>query len=126
MVNIISIATALSLQIVNKILWIVLEFILDMEYTYSLTLKIVSLMNKALFATCFNVLALPMIVFVTMRHRLFGQDGLVGFIFNYHITTLTAGLVLRLINPVDQIKRLVISLRPIRNWFLRTVRKSYS
>lgn len=126
MAQVISVVTALALQIVNKVLWIVLEFILDLEYNYSLTLKIVSLMNKALFATCFNVLVLPMIVFVTMRGLPFGQNGLVGFIFNYHITTLTAGLILRLISPVDQIKRVVICLRPIRNWFIRKVRKSYS
>ncbi len=126
MADIIPIATTMALQIVNRILWIVLEFILDMEYNYSLTLKIVSLMNKALFATCFNVLVLPMIVFVTMRGIPFGENGLVGFVFNYHITTLTAGLIIRLINPIDLIKRFIISLRPIRNWFLGKVRKSYS
>lgn len=118
--------TALALQVVNKVLWIVLQFILDIEYNYSLTLKIVSVMNKALFATCFNVLVLPLIVFVTMRGTPFGQNGLVGFVFNYHITILTAGLILRLINPIEQIKRMIISLRPIRNWFLRTIRRTYT
>jgi len=126
LVQIISIVTALALQVVNKVLWIVLQLILDIEYNYSLTLKIVSVMNKALFATCFNVLVLPMIVFVTMRSIPFGQNGLVGFVFNYHITTLTAGLILRLISPVDQVKRIIISLKPLRNWFLRKIRKAYS
>jgi hypothetical protein len=125
-VQIISIITALALQIVNRVLWIVLQFILDIEYNYSLTLKIVSVMNKALFATCFNVLVLPMIVFVTMRGIPFGQNGLVGFVFNYHITTLTAGLILRLISPVDQIKRIIISVKCVRNWFLKMIRKTYS
>ena len=125
-VQIISIITALALQIVNRVLWTVLQFILDIEYNYSLTLKIVSVMNKALFATCFNVLVLPMIVFVTMRGIPFGQNGLVGFVFNYHITTLTAGLILRLISPVDQIKRIIISVKCVRNWFLKMMRKTYS
>jgi hypothetical protein len=83
-------------------------------------------MNKALFATCFNVLVLPMIVFVTIRGIPFGQNGLVGFVFNYHITTLTAGLILRLIDPVEQIKRIIISVKSLRNWFLRKIRKAYS
>lgn len=59
-----SLGTSISLQIVNKILWIVLYILLDLEYNDTLTNKIVSLMNKSLFATCVNILILPIIVYV--------------------------------------------------------------
>jgi hypothetical protein len=82
-------------------------------------------MNKALFATCFNTLVLPMIVFATMRGALYGQNGLVGFIFNYHITTLTAGLILRFLNPVELLKRLVTFVKTLRHRFMRVARSGY-
>lgn len=57
-------------------------------------------MNKSLFATCVNILILPIIVYVQLQDDLYGPNGLVGFVFNYHITVITAGLALKLFNPV--------------------------
>jgi len=60
-------ATSIALMIVNKILWKVLYALLDHEHNHTLTNKIVSLMNKALFTTCMNTLILPLIVNVYMK-----------------------------------------------------------
>jgi hypothetical protein len=82
-------------------------------------------MNKALFATCVNILILPMIVYIVIKDDFFGANGLVGFVFNYHITTITAGLALRFFNPIDLLKQLGFNIKPIRNAIFRFLRKSY-
>ena len=120
-----SLATSISLQIVNKILWIVLYILLDLEYNDTLTNKIVSLMNKSLFATCINILILPIIVYVQLNDDLYGPNGLVGFVFNYHITVITAGLALKLFNPVALIIRVALAVKSLRNKILRFFRKQY-
>lgn len=122
----ISLGTSISLQIVNKILWIVLYILLDLEYNDTLTNKIVSLMNKSLFATCVNILILPIIVYVQLQDDLYGPNGLVGFVFNYHITVITAGLALKLFNPVELIIRVALAVRSLRNKILRFFRKQYA
>lgn len=120
-----SLGTSISLQIVNKILWVVLYMLLDLEYNDTLTNKIVSLMNKSLFATCVNILILPIIVYVELQDDLYGPNGLVGFVFNYHITVITAGLALKLFNPVALIIRVALAIRTFRNKILRFFRRQY-
>jgi len=82
-------------------------------------------MNKALFATCVNILILPMIVYIYIKDDIYGAVGLTGFIFDYHITVVTVGLALKFLNPVDLIKRLLFTIRPIRNKILRFFRNNY-
>ena len=120
-----SLGTSISLQIVNKILWVVLYMLLDLEYNDTLTNKIVPLMNKSLFATCVNILILPIIVYVELQDDLYGPNGLVGFVFNYHITVITAGLALKLFNPVALIIRVALAIRTFRNKILRFFRRQY-
>lgn len=123
--QIISLGTTIALQIVNKLLWVVLHLLLDLEYNNTLTNKIVSLMNKALFATCINILILPVIVYAELQNNLFGPNGLVGFVYNYHITVITAGLALKLFNPLETVIRLALSIRFLRNKILRFLRHQY-
>ncbi len=82
-------------------------------------------MNKALFATCVNILVLPLIVYVQFQDNLYGYNGLVGFVFNYHITVLTVGLALKLFNPIHLIINLALSFKPLRNKILRFFRRKY-
>ena len=82
-------------------------------------------MNKTMTAICFNVLVLPYIVYIQFRNQLYGSKGLVGFVFDYHISAITAGLALKLINPLSLIIRLLICIRFLRNFLFRFLRKSY-
>lgn len=82
-------------------------------------------MNKTLFATCVNTLILPIIVYVYMQNSLYGSTGLVGFIFNYHVTTITVGLALKLFNPISLIKRLLLAIKSTRYTILNILRKRY-
>jgi hypothetical protein len=90
-----------------------------------MTEKIVSQMNKAMLAICFNVLVLPFIVYVSFKNQLYGSKGLAGFVFDYHITVITAGLALKFFNPVNLIIRLAICIKKIRNMIFRFMRKDY-
>ena len=121
----ISLITTIALQIINKVLWLVLYLLLDLEYNYTVTDKIVSQMNKALMAICFNVLVLPFIVYVSIKDQFYGSQGMVGFVFDYHITVITAGLALKFFNPISLIIRLGICIRPLRNSIFRFLRKDY-
>ena len=56
-----NIATSIFLQIVNKILWFSLAYMIEEEVNYTLSDKISSRMNKALFATSVNIIVLPLI-----------------------------------------------------------------
>lgn len=82
-------------------------------------------MNKALLAICFNVLVLPFIVYVSIKDQFYGSQGLVGFVFDYHVTVITAGLALKFFNPISLIIRLGICIRPLRNSIFRFLRKDY-
>ena len=121
-----SLATAAALQIVNKVLWIVLYLLLDFEYNDTLTGKIVSLMNKALLATCINILILPLIAYGTLNDYLYGSNGLVGFVFNYHLAAITAGMLLRLFTPVGVFRGIVTCIQPLRYKWIRHLRYKYS
>jgi hypothetical protein len=82
-------------------------------------------MNKSLFATCINILILPIVVYAYMQNNLYGPDGLVGFVFNYHITVITVGLALKMFNPVHMLIGLALNIRPIKYKILNFVRAQF-
>lgn len=118
-ITVINIAISVGLQIVNKFLWFALFFILDIEYNHSLTQKIVSQMNKVLFATCVNIIALPIISNYVIRNNVYGSKGLAGMVFDYQISILGVGLVIKLIDPGNAIKRILLLIRKSRNIIIR-------
>ena len=118
-ITVINIVISVGLQVVNKFLWWALFFILDIEYNHSLTQKIVSQMNKVLFATCVNIIALPIISNYVLRNNVYGSKGLAGMVFDYQISLLGVGLIVKLIDPGSFIKRLLLNVRKIRNVLIR-------
>lgn len=124
--TILSFVTTGALQIINKLLWVSLYLLLDFEYNHTLTNKIVSLMNKALFATCVNVLILPLMAYGVFNNFIYGLNGLVGFVYSYHITAITVGMLLRLFSPISMIKNIITCIKPFRYKFIRYMRKKYT
>jgi hypothetical protein len=118
-ITILNIIISIGLQIVNRFLWIALFYILDIEYNYTLTQKIISQMNKVLIATCINIIVLPIISNYVIRNNVYGSNGLAGMVFDYQISILGVGLVTKLIDPAIFIKRLLLFVRPIRNVIIR-------
>jgi hypothetical protein len=97
--TILNICISLGLQVVNKILWLALFYLLDLEYNHTLTQKIISQMNKVLFATSINIIVLPIISNYVLRSNFFGSKGLAGMVFDYQISVLTVGLMVKLTDP---------------------------
>ena len=116
--TIINIAMSAGLLIVNKFLWFSLFYLLEIEYNHTLTEKIISQMNKVLFASSVNVIVLPIISNYVIKGNLYGSDGLSGLVFDYHIGVI-GGLAVKLFDPLFLIKKLVIEVRCIRNYVIR-------
>ena len=64
-------------------------------------------MNKVLLSSSVNVILLPIITNYIINSNLYGVDGLSGIVFDYHITVLI-GLIVKLLDPLFLIKKLVI------------------
>ena len=76
-------------------------------------------MNKALVATSANVIVLPIITNYIVRNQFYGNDGLSGIVFDYHFSLAVLGVLIRFINPVRIIKKIIIFIRPFRNALIR-------
>jgi hypothetical protein len=81
-------------------------------------------MNKVLFATCINIIALPIITNYTLRNNVYGSKGLTGMVFDYQISILGVGLVMKLIDPPNFVKRILLNIRRIRNVIIRFLCKN--
>lgn len=109
---------SVALLIVNQILWLALFHLLDLEYNHTLTEKIISQMNKVLFASSINVIVLPIISNYVLSNKVYAVDGLSGLVFDYHISVI-AGLIAKLLDPLFFIKRFVIEVRCLRYLYIR-------
>jgi hypothetical protein len=76
-------------------------------------------MNKVLIATCINIIVLPIISNHVIRNNVYGPKGLAGMVFDYQISILGVGLITKFIEPGLFIKRLLLYVRPFRNFIIR-------
>lgn len=84
-------------------------------------------MTKTSVAMWINIIILPIIVNYIINNRYYGSDGLAGIVFDYHISTITVGLSVKLLDPVSLIIYLGTSIKCIRNCLIMTrYRKSTS
>ena len=86
-----------------------------------MTQKIISQMNKVLFSTSVNIIALPIISNYVIRNNVYGSEGLAGMVFDYQVSILTIGLIVKLIDPPHFIKRILLHVRCIRNGAIRFI-----
>ncbi len=97
-----------------------MNLLLNLEYNHTQTEKIVSQMNKVLFLSTINVIVLPIIsnYLIEGRDFVYGNDGLSGFSFDYHVSaaiTVIKGLFS--INLI--IKFIAIAIKRIRYKIIR-------
>lgn len=76
-------------------------------------------MNKALVFTSANVIVLPIITNYLVRDQFYGNDGLSGIVLDYHLSLAVLSVVIRFLNPMRIIKKIVIFVRPFRNALIR-------
>lgn len=106
--------------VINKLMWFGLFYLLNIEYNHTLTDKIISQMNKVLFLCSVNVIVLPILsnYIVMGRWFLYGNDGLAGLAFDYHITGIVQA-VMMIFDPMMLIKKVLITIRFTRYKLIR-------
>jgi hypothetical protein len=100
LLTVLNIVASAVLVIINAVLWVVMTYLLDYEYNYTKTNKIISLISKACFATWVNIIAVPIIVNDIIFSRYYGVDGVAGIVVDYQVAALAASLPLKLFNPL--------------------------
>jgi hypothetical protein len=118
-VTVINVIISLVLQVVNKVLWLALFYLLDLEYNHTRTNKIMSQMHKTQYLILINIIVLPILVNYVFQNQLFGAQGLAGIVFDYHVSALAVNLILKLIDPVSSIIKFCLSIRCIREYFIK-------
>lgn len=78
-------------------------------------------MNKSLFAISVNVIILPIISNWYIKDKVFGTNGLSGMVFDYQISCLLIGLPLKLLDPLEIVKRIALYIRFTRNKLIRNI-----
>jgi hypothetical protein len=76
-------------------------------------------MNKTSFAMWINIILLPIIVNYLLNNRYYGAAGLAGIVFDYHISAISVGLVVKLLDPLNLMRRLGIAMKCIRNSIIK-------
>lgn len=117
--TLVNIIVSIVMQIINAALWVSLSFLLELEYNHTCTNKIVSQMTKTSVAMWINIILLPIIVNYFINNRYYGSDGLAGIVFDYHISTITVGLTVKLLDPVSLLIYLGINIKCIRNYLIK-------
>jgi hypothetical protein len=117
--TLVNIIVSIVMQIINAALWISLSFLLELEYNHTCTNKIVSQMTKTSVAMWINIILLPIIVNYFINNRYYGSDGLAGIVFDYHISTITVGLMVKLLDPASLLIYLGINIKCIRNYLIK-------
>lgn len=107
---------------INKIMWSALFYLLNIEYNHTLTDKIISQMNKVLFLSLVNIVVLPILsnYIVMGTGFLYGNDGLAGLAFDYHITAIVQAFT-KIFDPMMIIKKVLITLRFTRYKLIRVL-----
>jgi hypothetical protein len=86
-----------------------------------MTQKIISQMNKVLFSTSVNIIVLPIITNYVIRNNIYGSEGLAGMVFDYQVSILTIGLIVKLFTPPNVVKRVILNIRSLRNYAIRFI-----
>lgn len=117
MMDILNYAIPVVLIMINKLLWVVLLLLVQIEYSHTSSERVVSTINKAIIAQAINVIVLPIIVNLVLQTRMYGNDGLVKQVLDYMLSNCLVPVALLLVDPGYWIKQLLL-------WISWTRRKS--
>lgn len=97
-----------------------MTYLLNIEYNHTQTEKIISQMNKVLVLTSINIIVLPIMSNYLSNSGAFiyGNRGLAGLAFDYHISSLIA-VIKGLFNTVTMLKIGAIGVKFIRRIVIR-------
>lgn len=105
---------SISLMVVNKLLWVVLFYLIKIEFNHTTSEEVTSRVNKTIIAQSLNCIVVPILTNVVFQSRLYGSDGLTGQILDYSISNTLIPLVLLVLDPLHLLKVLALNIQCLR------------
>lgn len=112
---------SVALMIINQLIWVVLFWLIKIEYNHSVSDEVISRVNKTVILQSLNCIVLPMIssLLIETGSKVKGPfDGLVlvsGQALDYSISNCLIPVVLLYFDPLYIIKSIVLYIVCIRN-----------
>ncbi|CAM6001711.1 unnamed protein product [Sphagnum balticum] len=69
---------SVCLMVVNKLLWVVLFYLIKIEFNHTSSEEVTSRVNKAIIAQSLNCIVVPIITNISLQSKFYGPDGLTG------------------------------------------------
>lgn len=66
-----------------------------------------------------NIIVLPIVVNYVFVHKYYNALGLSGIVYDYHVSSITVGLTMKLVDPLNMLKRVGTNIKCIRNWIIK-------
>lgn len=110
---------SISLMVVNKLLWVVLFYLIKIEFSHTTSEEVISRINKTIIAQSLNCIVVPIITNIAMQSRLYGTEGLTGQVLDYSISNAIIPLVLLFVEPGHLIKVLLLKIQCARIRIIR-------
>lgn len=71
-------------------------------------------------AVSINIIALPLLVNILINdYQYYGAEGLSSVVYDYHISAIAIGLLLKFVNPANLVVKIIISIKGLRNYFIK-------
>lgn len=102
------------LNLFNRIIWNILNSVIEIEKNKTKTESIVSVMNKSYIAQSFNIIVLPMVMNLSFADNLEGVDGLSGAVHDYQLTAFIFMILFNLINVPHRLTQLLVLIPCVR------------
>lgn len=107
------------IQLFNRLIWLILSFLVAYEHNNTKTEAIISLMKKSILAQTINIIVTPMISkYVNMR-PLYGDLGVSGMALSYQFVMVVMMVFYYILNPLHIGKYLILKISSIRNYIIR-------
>ena len=107
------------LNLFNRIIWNILNYVIEIEKNKTKTESVVSVMNKSYLTQSFNIIVLPIVMSVSIGNNLNGVDGLSGAVHDYQLTAFLFMILFNLINVPHRLTQLIVCLPCTRRLFIK-------
>ena len=107
------------LNLFNRIIWNLLNRLIQIEHNKTKTESITSVMNKSYLAQSANVIILPLVMNLGIGHNLNGANGLAGTVHDYQLTAFLFMILFNLVNIPHRLTQLIVCIPLTRRLFIK-------
>lgn len=115
----VGIVASAILQLFNRLIWLILSFLVTYEHNNTKTEAMISLMKKSILAQAINIIVTPMISKFVNGRALYGDMGVSGMALTYQFVMMIMMLFYYIFNPLQLGSMLMLKLKCVRNWIIR-------